>query len=90
MFTKKTPSRVSSQIPEYEYGNVVVVLDNVKSISEWAFYYNDQLIEMFLIMKNTVNKNMPNNNIDWDSDSVFNNFIRLIYHCSSKNVFKDT
>jgi len=80
--------KFSSQIPEYEYGNVIVSTNNIKNIDEWEIYYEYELLQMYSITRDTFNRNYPENNVNWDSNDVFNNFVKLIYHCSSKNVPK--
>lgn len=52
----------------------------------WHTSYQRQLEDMYRITQNVVNMRYPTNKIKWDDNSKFNNFSRLMYHCSSKYI----
>jgi hypothetical protein len=51
--------------------------------NEWIEYYMPELLDMYLITKRIIEYKFPGKT-DWDRQSVFTNFVTVIYHCSSK------
>lgn len=52
---------------------------------EWVNTYNNELQDMYSLIKNNIETNFPNQ-IDWSRPSISNNLITVIYHCSSKYI----
>lgn len=61
---------------------------NCISREEWHNHYIDELYDMYLIIKEIMDKHYPKE-INWDKPHIFNNLSRTIYHCSSKYIYKD-
>ena len=51
----------------------------------WHNSYMNQLINLYNIIREIMNKNYPKNKIRWDN-SNFNAMSKLIFHCSSKYI----
>lgn len=51
----------------------------------WHNSYMNQLINLYNIIREIMNKNYPKNKIRWDN-SNFNVMSKLIFHCSSKYI----
>jgi len=54
----------------------------------WHECYEEQIIDIFNIIKNII-KNRYTNKINWDSNKLFNDISILIYNCSSKYISYD-
>jgi hypothetical protein len=53
----------------------------------WHSAYLSQLMDMYIIVINTMNEKYPKNKIKWNSnDKIFHNLSRVLYHCSSKYI----
>jgi len=50
---------------------------------KWHYHYLDELIDIYNIIKDIINREFPHNKIMWNQQK-FNNLSRLVYHCSSK------
>ena len=61
---------------------------NCSSREEWHNYYIDEIYDIYLIIKEVMEKYYPNQ-INWDKKYVFHNLSRTLYHCSSKYIYKD-
>ena len=53
----------------------------------WHYAYLSQLIDIYNIIVDTINKKYPRNKIKWNTNNaIFHNLSRLLYHCSSKYI----
>lgn len=69
--------------------NYIPFLTPTKSnFDEWYNTYLSQIDALFKIFKNIINSNYPKNKIKWNDKVVEYNFIKVIYHCSSKHIDK--
>ena len=59
---------------------------NRDNLFNWYHAYLPQLIYMESIIRQIMEDVFPNSNIKWDEPQIFNNLVRLIYHCSSKYI----
>jgi hypothetical protein len=55
---------------------------------KWHDSHLKYLIDLYFILIDIVNTRYPKNKIDWSSNKIFNNFSKLVYHCSSKHISK--
>lgn len=53
---------------------------------EWHDAYISELVTMYHIVADTMEKRYPRKKFCWNDNTKFNNFSRLIYHCSSKYI----
>lgn len=90
-----TKSPPSSNIDEYKKprkcersNHIPVIPDIVYSRKEWHTVYNTELIDMYSILRSNLNRKYPDNTINWDknNETIFHNFSKLLYHCSSKHI----
>jgi hypothetical protein len=51
----------------------------------WIEYYKTEIIDMYKILQRIIEQNYPGQ-INWDRQSIFTNFITVLYHCSSKHI----
>lgn len=56
------------------------------SIENWVIVYHKFIIDIFLIIKYNICNSPLYKFIDWDSQVIFNNLRKLLYHCSSKYI----
>ena len=59
------------------------------SIERWVDIYHKYIIDIFIIIKYNICNSPLYKFIDWDSQVIFNNLRRLLYHCSSKYILPD-
>lgn len=53
---------------------------------KWHYAYIRELVTMYNIVADTMEKRYPHKKFRWNDNTKFNNFSRLIYHCSSKYI----
>lgn len=56
------------------------------SIEKWSSAYLKYIIDIMNIIKYNICNSTLYKIIEWDSQVIFNNLIRLLYHCSSKYI----
>ena len=59
------------------------------SLENWSRCYIIQLIDIFNIIKETIVKSPLYKTIDWESQVIYHNLCKLIYHWSSKYILPD-
>lgn len=59
------------------------------SIERWVDVYHKYIIDIFIIIKYNICNSSLYKFIDWDSQVIFNNLRKLLYHCSSKYILSD-
>jgi len=58
----------------------------ISDYNQWYYSYEPYLIEMYILTQNIIKSRYPTHNIIIESNDLFNNFSRLIYHLSSKHI----
>jgi hypothetical protein len=81
------PISKSVQKPKCEIFNYIPH-ETPKNITykKWSTYYKRQIIDMFIILVDTVDSKYQRNNIDWDSEKIFKEFSYMLYESSSKYI----
>ena len=59
------------------------------SLENWSRCYIIQLIDIFNIIKETIVKSPLYKTINWESQVIYHNLYKLIYHLSSKYILPD-
>lgn len=56
---------------------------------KWHNYYLYELIDIYEIFIDIFEEKFNGYNVNWKNPKYFHNFSRLLYHCSSKFIYKD-
>ena len=82
-FILPTPIRSPRKCERYNY---VPYKEGVVDRNYWHDAYISQLIDMYDIVKETMDERYPKKKINWNNPNIFHNLSRLIYHCSCKYI----
>ena len=52
----------------------------------WHVYYKQELIDMYILMKDIMDDRYIKNGISWTSNKTFNDFSQLIFQSSSQYI----
>ena len=81
----KIRPRYNQQYREWGYGSVHPT-PSITNRHSWHISYCRELIHLYEIVKRIVTEKYPTIKENWESNSLFNSFSRLIYNCSSKHI----
>lgn len=61
-------------------------IPKIPSFSKWECCYSRDLLNMYNNYVRIIDRNYPDNKIDWNNDDLYKKFVDMLYKSSSKYI----